>query len=160
MKASRIRAGIELGIRISHARVDNSFSTPQHPEQIWINQSRQLWLNETTTVLATTEESFNEALTLSLDQGIEDTQSFGPWIKRLLLHSSSSSTPSWSILCLRDEDRITEKEIRNSQKFHELAQYLDLSLHALYIINHTQYWRITFELNDEGHFETHIAEGK
>ena len=160
IKAGRILAGIELGLRVAGKIQHNSSPALNHnPEQLWINQSRQLWLNETTTVLATVDESFNEAITLSLDQGIEDSQQFGSWIKRLILHSGSSIHPQWCLLFLRSGDQLKDQEIRNCQKLYELTQCLDLSLRAIFIINHTQYWRVSLKDNDQGDSLIEVIKG-
>ena len=112
-------------------------------------------------MLATVDRSFNEALTLSLDQGLEDSKRFELWIKRLILHSSSTShCPSWTLFFLRDRDDLTEKEIRNSQKIYELAQCLNLALHELYVISHSRYWRLTPHFNNGNIPEIRVSEGE
>ena len=77
VKASRILAGIELGLRVKQT-LQSSIPHPPtlDPEQQWINQSRKLWIHQTWTVLATPNASFDEALTLSLEHGLQDSHLF------------------------------------------------------------------------------------
>ena len=151
VKACRILAGMEISRRLNQSIDPSSISTPsstlpplQNKENRWVDQGRKLWLTETTTVLALQNRSFDEALTLSLDQGLNAPQSFGGWLKRIFLHSSSTlSSLPWILLVFRDEETLSSLEIENAYHLYELAAWLDLPLQSLYVINQSQYWTLT-----------------
>ncbi len=139
VKASRLVAAFELARRAengSHPRAAPHLSPaePLTPLERVARSARAAWVDETPTIIACQGERVDEAITLALDQELEQVLSdpalIGRWFRRLLLEREGP----WSVIaCRRGELREAERSA--AERLAEGASLLGIHLARVLVVS-------------------------
>ena len=141
VKASRLVASFELARRAAGAP---AASAPPPPDELLTplgrlaRGARASWVDETSTIIACQGERVDEAITLALDQDLEQAVSdpalVGHWLRRLLLEREGA----WSVIaCRRGELRAAETAA--AERLWEGAALLGIHLARVLVVSERQH---------------------
>jgi hypothetical protein len=153
VKASRIISAFALSARllapedlsISQSRPSTEREGSRLPPHLIQQQNtdrrvdwaRRQWSSGGVMALAAQDDHWEEAVTLSLDHGLEDHRSIGLWLRRLL---RSETERRWRVISLRHDETLSVSESEGAYLLFEGARLLSLEIEQLIVVNDERYW--------------------
>ena len=153
VKASRIISAFALSARLIPLEALSLSHLPSSADGDRAHQSRSLikeqkthrrvewarrqWSSEGFMALAAQDDQWEEAVTLSLDHGLEDHRSIGLWLRRLL---RTEAEGRWRVISLRHGETLSVGESEGGDLLFEGATLLSLEIEQLIVVSDEKHW--------------------